>query len=541
MLALLAESDLPNCTTLLVGGEACPLALALRWAQGRRLINAYGPTECAVITTLGVVPPDATILSLGDPIANVDLCVLDEQRRPVRRGTAGELWIGGLGVAQGYLRRPELTEQRFLQLEDGDGRRVPMYRSGDRVRMHADGTLEFLGRLDRQVKLRGLRIELGEIEAALRALPGVRGAAVLVREQHEGAHNLVGYVAHEAGAAIEPELRARLSSVLPGYMVPAELIVAPSLPTTLRGKLDTAALERSVALSPAVDVPTKSSRERALLTTYRDVLGRPTLMGVLMSERSRWLLCSHAGLAPARLRLVCLPFAGGGASLYRSWVALAPAVLELCRVQMPGRETRAREPLCRTMTQVLDALVPELLSGPPVAIFGHSLGGLIAFELAAELHRQGCTPLHLFVAGARPPHVPDPYQLHGLREPAFSRAIRERGGVSEEILAHAELRELIMPLLRADLELAERHLRAEPLALPLPITLLAAPADTVIPWNVTQEWSGYTSARFERCTFAGSHFFVREDPARVWRCVEERLETLSRVSPEEHVAARGSR
>jgi surfactin synthase thioesterase subunit len=179
------------------------------------------------------------------------------------------------------------------------------------------------------------------------------------------------------------------------------------------------------------------------------------------------------------------------------------------------------------MEEVIETLLPELLSGPPVALFGHSLGGLIAFELAAALHRRGHAPRHLFVSAARPPHVRDPYQLHGLNESALVRALRERGGVSEELLAHAELRDLVLPLLRADLTIAERHLRAQPLTLPVPITVLAAPADTVIPWHVTDAWSQYTCASFERCTFVGSHFFVREDPELVWRCVLARLEGLS--------------
>ncbi len=254
-----------------------------------------------------------------------------------------------------------------------------------------------------------------------------------------------------------------------------------------------------------------------------------------MSERDRWLVRSLSGHAPARLRLVCLPFAGGGASLFRNWVPLSPPGLELCRVQLPGRESRAREPLCDDMEEVIATLLPELLSGPPMALFGHSLGGLIAFELALALHCRGHTPRHLFVSAARPPHVPDPYQLHGLDESALVRALRERGGVSEEILAHTELRDMVLPLLRADLTLAERHLRAQPLALPVPITVLAAPADTVIPWHITDAWSQYTSEGFERCTFSGSHFFVREDPEQVWRCVLARLEGLA--VPSEHARA----
>jgi amino acid adenylation domain-containing protein len=277
VLALIEDSDLADCTTLLVGGETCPLALAQRWARGRRLLNAYGPTECAVITTLGVVAPEANALSLGTPIANVSVCVLDAQRRPVPRGVAGELWIGGQGVAQGYLQRPELTRERFVALEQGASEGALMYRSGDRCRLRPDGTLEYLGRLDRQIKLRGLRIELGEIEAALHALPGVRGAAVLVKEQPEGERRLVGHVAHDDGQAAEPELRAHLSRVLPGYMVPGELVIARTLPTTSRGKLDVAALEAHAEPVSTRERRPSSSREQAMLEIFRELLARPGL------------------------------------------------------------------------------------------------------------------------------------------------------------------------------------------------------------------------------------------------------------------------
>ncbi len=277
VLALIQESDLAHCTTLLVGGEACPLALAQRWARGRRLLNAYGPTECAVITTLGVVAPEASALSLGTPIANVSICILDAQRRPVPRGVAGELWIGGQGVAQGYLERPELTRERFVTLEQGASEGTLMYRSGDRGRLRADGTLEYLGRLDRQIKLRGLRIELGEIESALHALPGVRGAAVLVQESPWGERRLVGHVAHDDGQAAEPELRARLSRVLPSYMVPGELVIARTLPTTARGKLDMAALAAHVEPASAQETRPSASREQQVLDIFRELLARPGL------------------------------------------------------------------------------------------------------------------------------------------------------------------------------------------------------------------------------------------------------------------------
>jgi surfactin synthase thioesterase subunit len=235
-----------------------------------------------------------------------------------------------------------------------------------------------------------------------------------------------------------------------------------------------------------------------------------------------WLITTRGPGAP-RVRLVCFPFAGAGASLFRSWSADVPAGVELCRVQLPGRENRSRERPFTRMQDVIEALLPALREGPPVALFGHSLGGLIAFELAAALQQVAAPLAWLFVSGARPPHVPDPYQLHRLSEAAFANALRDRGGIPEDVLTHPELRELVLPLLRADLELAETFVRGEPLALPIPITVCAAPADAVIPWAVTAAWQAYTTGAFERRAFEGDHFFVRTCPDAVRRCVWERL------------------
>lgn len=234
-----------------------------------------------------------------------------------------------------------------------------------------------------------------------------------------------------------------------------------------------------------------------------------------MSARERWLLRSSSGTQAITERLVCIPFAGGGASVFRSWSSAAPPGLEICRVQLPGREDRANEPLCTSMPEVVETLADLLRDGTPTLIFGHSLGGLIGFELSAALAARGSAPRRFFASACRPPHVPDPYQLHRLPEAAFSGALRERGGTAPEILAHPELREFLLPLLRADLELAEAWQRSEPLRIAVPITVCAAPADAVIPWAVTSEWESYTSAGWERRAFPGDHFFVRDNPLAV--------------------------
>ena len=202
LLAVLPDAELPHLVTLCSAGEACHPDLVARWGRGRRFINGYGPTEATVATTYQVIegglPDGADSVPIGGPIANVRVYVLDTERRPVPIGCPGELYIGGAGVARGYLGRPELTAERFVPDPFSDGSGGRLYRTGDRARWRADGTLEFLGRLDDQVKLRGYRIELGEIEQTLLSHPDVRDAAVIVREDTPGNRRLVAYVVPRA-------------------------------------------------------------------------------------------------------------------------------------------------------------------------------------------------------------------------------------------------------------------------------------------------------------------------------------------------------
>ena len=200
----------PELETLIVGGEACPADLVDRWAPGRRFLNAYGPTECAVCSTLAECRAGGGAPSIGGPLAGVRAYVLDPRGELAPIGVPGELFLGGPGVARGYLGRPELTEERFLPdpFSEEPGARV--YRTGDVVRWRRDGGLEFLGRADEQVKIRGVRIELREVEAALREHPAVKDAAVEAREDTPGDRRLVGYVVPrpDAGAGEDAALEA---------------------------------------------------------------------------------------------------------------------------------------------------------------------------------------------------------------------------------------------------------------------------------------------------------------------------------------------
>nr|ABB80392.1 nonribosomal peptide synthetase - polyketide synthase hybrid [Lysobacter lactamgenus] len=243
---------LPKLRQIVMGGEAVAAHALKRWfddAQaGPELLNAYGPTETTVDATLHRLRASDPVPSIGRPLANTRAYLLDRFGQPVPLGAVGELFLAGACVGRGYLNRPELTAERFLAdpfVADPEAR---MYRTGDLVRYLADGTLEFLGRNDHQIKLRGFRIELGEIEARLAAHPAVREAVVLALGE-DGDKRLVAYVVADDGeraaaapSALAADLRAHLAAVLPGYMVPAAFVALDALPMTVSGKLDRKAL-----------------------------------------------------------------------------------------------------------------------------------------------------------------------------------------------------------------------------------------------------------------------------------------------------------
>jgi amino acid adenylation domain-containing protein len=208
------------------------------------VVNNYGPTECTVVATSGIVSPDSDELpSIGTPILNASVLIVDDALRPVAAGQPGELCIAGPLVARGYRNQPELSAKQFIACTNASGEQLRMYRTGDRVRLLESGELVFLGRLDDQVKIRGYRIELGEVEACLCRADGVQAAVAATRLVGDAGLTLVAYVVLRSGAQLSAaKLREFLSAELPAYMVPAFFVSIPSLPVTPNGKVDRAAL-----------------------------------------------------------------------------------------------------------------------------------------------------------------------------------------------------------------------------------------------------------------------------------------------------------
>ncbi len=276
-----AQRALPVPTSVrrvVIGGEAARRASAEDWrraAPGVRLLNTYGPTEATIVATwweaplagdLSVGDTAEDTLPIGRPVPGVEAHVLGEDRRPVEDGEAGELWLGGAGLARGYHRRPELTAERFERLEDG--RRL--YRTGDRVRRRADGELEYLGRLDRQVKIAGHRVEPGEVEAALRGMAGVADAAVALAP---GGARLQAWVVLDGTAEGSlGSVRAEAARSLPAWLRPSRFTAVAALPRTGAGKLDLAALRE---IPPEAEVPAipREPVEAALARLWEKVLG----------------------------------------------------------------------------------------------------------------------------------------------------------------------------------------------------------------------------------------------------------------------------
>ncbi|MCP4655899.1 MAG: amino acid adenylation domain-containing protein, partial [bacterium] len=289
-LAMMEDDDLPELSTLLVGGEACSSELARQWFAGRRFINAYGPTETTVCATAGPYFGGRR-LSIGTPIANTRVHLLGRHLEIVPIGVPGELYAGGPSVSRGYLQRPGPTAERFVPDPCLDGARL--YRTGDLARYLPDGTIEFLGRIDHQVKVRGFRIELGEIEAVLSTHPAVRKTAVLAREEGgEGdtadrrsvgrrppSVRLVAYVTTDPDylkvAEPVPELRRFLGEKLPDYMVPAAFVVLEAFPLTASGKIDRRALPAPERSRPELEeafVAPRTPAEETLARIWSQLL-----------------------------------------------------------------------------------------------------------------------------------------------------------------------------------------------------------------------------------------------------------------------------
>ncbi|MBL1175482.1 amino acid adenylation domain-containing protein [Pantanalinema sp. GBBB05] len=275
---------------VIIGGEkALPVRVAA-WqqqvGQSVRLLNTYGPTESTVVATVYDLAQFEPLLTsgevpIGKPLPNIEVYLLDHDRQPVASGTVGELYLGGAGLARGYLNRADLTSEKFIAYSLPEQPSIRLYRTGDLVRSLPDGNLEYLGRIDQQVKIRGFRIELGEIETSLAQHPEVREAVVIDRESNTGEKYLVGYVVlHQQGVLTTLELRQHLKQKLPAYMIPTIFVLLEALPLTANGKIDRNTLPSPdlTQFSSSVEfIAPRNPTEQELAAIWTDVLQLDTV------------------------------------------------------------------------------------------------------------------------------------------------------------------------------------------------------------------------------------------------------------------------
>ena len=284
LLPMLDRDQWKSVNTLIVAGDTCALNVAEAWTEGRRFINAYGPSETTVCATLGYFSQGQSQLHIGQPIQNVQTYVLNEASKPVPVGTPGELYIGGVGLSRGYLNRPELNAEKFVAnpfYNAADpASSEKLYRTGDLVCWLPDGNLAFLGRVDQQVKIRGFRIETGEIEKVISRHECVKDAIVLVKTEKQNEKSLVAYVVPKGNANVEENeivesLYKYVAAALPEYMVPSAFVCLDAMPLTPNGKVDRKALNRleiNAAVSQSNYVAPRTSTEKVICQVWGSLL-----------------------------------------------------------------------------------------------------------------------------------------------------------------------------------------------------------------------------------------------------------------------------
>jgi len=243
-----------------------------------------------------------------------------------------------------------------------------------------------------------------------------------------------------------------------------------------------------------------------------------------MTPKNPWLTCYQPN-PEARLRLFCFPYAGAGVSVFRTWCKLLPEYLELCAIQLPGRESRFREPLYTEIEPLIQDLAPVLPLDLPFVFFGHSLGALICFELTRQLrHLDQPLPLHLFVSGRVAPHKPLPNPpIHQLPDAEFLAALQQKGGTPEAVLQNAELMQLFLPILRADLEINETYSYSPQPPLACPISALCGLQDAEASREDMEAWQEQTCNKFTLHLFPGDHFFIKREQRKIVKLISEQL------------------
>ncbi|MDB9429192.1 amino acid adenylation domain-containing protein [Microcystis aeruginosa CS-555/01A07] len=452
ILAMLPEGQFPDLQTLIVAGEACSGYLVKRWSNQCRFFNAYGPTEATVCATIAECTQSLDAPSIGVPIANTQVYLLDSYLQPVPIGIIGELYIGGIGVAQGYLNRPELTDEKFIPnpfIQDYDREKFPrnafyqtkIYKTGDLARYLPDGKIEFLGRIDDQVKIRGIRIELGEIEARICQYPLVKDCVVAAYQADTGQHLVAYLVAQDALSINQKQLKAYLQNYLPISMIPSQIIILDAFPLTSNGKVNRKALPipaQCQTLSSEKSVIPRDNLELKLTQIWEHLLKRQPIsitddffdmgghsllalqlmaiieqefnidlpLSILFSrgtiEQLAILLRQSSSISSSPSPLVPIQTVGSQPPLFCPHPIGGNVLgyIALGRYLSPDQPFYALEAPGLDGKQAPYTRIPDLAAYyikaiqtikpiGPYFLGGHSFGGLVALEMAQQLQKQG--------------------------------------------------------------------------------------------------------------------------------------------------------
>ncbi|ACC81024.1 non-ribosomal peptide synthetase [Nostoc punctiforme] len=443
-LSVLPQATLPDLQCLTVGGEACPAELVTQWATtGRCFFNCYGPTESTVNAALAMLAagialchPNGKKPPIGQPLSNIRIYILDPHNQPLPPGIPGELCIAGVGLARGYLNRPDLTAQQFIEVELF-GKVERIYKTGDLARWKSDGNLEYLGRIDNQIKLRGFRIELGEIESILLQHPLVK-EAIATLYKTESNQSLIAYVTG-INNDLSRQLKNHLKSRLPDYMIPAQIIILDQLPLTPNGKIDRKALPAPNGVieglyeSPRNEVEQKLTQVWCAVLERQEIgihdnffdLGGHSLLAIKLLNNIQQVFEQQLSLSSlfqnptiAQLAeqlcntevqqlnpdllslqpqgdatsLFFLPGANGHGFYFRDLAINLGTERPVYGLETPGRDglSALPESVAAHANQLIDVLRQQQAQGPYI-LAGYSSGCAVAFEIASQLEQQGET------------------------------------------------------------------------------------------------------------------------------------------------------
>ncbi|MBR8833344.1 MAG: amino acid adenylation domain-containing protein [Stigonema ocellatum SAG 48.90 = DSM 106950] len=435
-LSLLPQAALPDWQTIVVAGEACPTQLVTQWATGRRFFNGYGPTESTVCASIALCQPNGKKPPIGQPLSNIRIYILDAHNQPLPPGIPGELCIAGVGLARGYVNRPDLTAEKFLEVELFS-KTERIYKTGDLARWRSDGNLEYLGRIDDQIKLRGFRIELGEIESILLKHPSVKEAIVTLYKT-ESNQSLIAYVTGIT-TDLSTQLKNYLKSRLPDYMVPAQIMVLDKLPLTPNGKIDRKALPAPNGVIEGLYEAPRNEVEQQLVQVWSAILERqeigihdnffdlgghsllaikllnniqqvfeqqlslsslfqnPTIAQLAQQLCNSEVQQSHPDLLSLQPQgnaapLFCLPGANGHGFYFRDLAINLGTERPVYGLETPGRDGSIPLPdSVELHASQLILLLRQQQTKSPYILAGYSSGCAVAFSMASQLEQQGET------------------------------------------------------------------------------------------------------------------------------------------------------